>query len=338
LGVDLFMIQKSLNILRELQTEQGLFMASKASVKTGYNRAWIRDNVYESLGLEATKNYKELVKVYRALLDIILKHEYKIDWAIREKPIHAYQYIHARYDTLTGNEIWEPWGNKQNDAVGALLFKIGDLESKGIKVIRNKDDLRIIKKVVNYLESVEYWRDKDNGMWEENEEVHASSIGACVAGLKSISKIIDVDKELITKGELALKTILPKESESKHADLALLSLIYPYNIVSKEMALKILRNVELHLIREKGIIRYKNDQYYNKGLGEAEWVMGFPWLAIIYRNMNKPDKYAYYLRKTLQCMNEDGELPELYYANSNIHNENSPLGWAQALFLVAMAS
>ena len=331
------MIQKSLSILKELQTKQGLFMASKATVKTGYNRAWIRDNIYESLGFEATKNYKELVKVYRALLDVLLKHEYKIDWAIREKPKHAWQYIHARYDPETGNEILEPWGNKQNDAVGALLFKIGDLESKGIKVIRNKDDLRILKKLVNYLASIEYWHDKDNGMWEEYEEVHASSIAACVAGLKSISKIVDVDNKLIRKGELALKTLLPGESQTKEVDLALLSLIYPYKIVSKEMALKILKNVETKLVKEKGVIRYKGDKYYNKSLGEAEWVMGFPWLSIIYQELKMPDKYAYYLRKTLQCMNEQGELPELYYANSNVHNENSPLGWAQALFLVAVA-
>ena len=36
-------------------------------------------------------------------------------------------------------------------------------------------------------------------------------------------------------------------------------------------------------------------------------------------------------------MNSKGELPELYYSNSNIHNENSPLGWAQAMYMVATA-
>ncbi len=50
--------------------------------------------------------------------------------------------------------------------------------------------------------------------------------------------------------------------------------------------------------------------------------------------MNRPDKHAYYMRKTLEVMNEKGELPELYYANTDHHNENSPLGWSQALFLV----
>src|SRR3989338_5274340 len=101
-------------------------------------------------------------------------------------------------------EIWEEWGNKQNDAIGALLFKIGDLESKGIKVLKDKNHTRIVEKLVLYLGSIEYWHDADNGMWEENVEVHASSVGACVAGLKSISKIVEVPKPLINKGIVAL--------------------------------------------------------------------------------------------------------------------------------------
>ena len=64
--------------------------------------------------------------------------------------------------------------------------------------------------------------------------------------------------------------------------------------------------------------------------------MGLPWLAVVYKEMNRPDKYAEYMRKTIAVFNEKGELPELYYANSDAHNENSPLGWSQALFLVMM--
>lgn len=328
------MIAKSIQILRKLQMPSGLLMASQASVTTGYNRAWLRDNFYEALGFEAVKNKKAVIKVYRALLNIFLKHEEKIDWAIKEKPDADFKYIHARYDPHTLEEIWEEWGNKQNDAIGAILFKIGDLEEKGIKIIRGRHDLRILQKLVWYLESIEYWNDKDNGMWEENEEVHASSVGACVAGLKKISKIVDVSKELIQKGEQTLKELLPKESETKEVDLALLSLIYPYNVVNKKQAKQILKNVEEMLVRNKGVIRYIGDTYYNKN-GEAEWTMGLPWLAIIYKQLGRPDKYAHYMRKSVEVMNENSEMPELYFAGSSIHNENSPLGWAQALFLVA---
>ena len=228
------MLNQSLQIIKQMQYPSGLFAASRMDAKTGYNLAWIRDNVYTAIGLEAAQKYSTVKKTLRALLNILLKHEYKINWAINEKPKHHYQYIHARYDPITMEEIWEQWGNKQNDAIGALLFKTGDLEEKGIKIVRNKNDLRILQKLVRYLQSIEYWHDKDNGMWEENEEVHASSIGACVAGLKKISRIADVPKSLIKKGEKALNKLLPRESESKEIDMTLLSLIYPYNIVTKK--------------------------------------------------------------------------------------------------------
>ena len=107
-----------------MQYPTGLFAASRMTAKTGYNLSWIRDNVYTTIGLESAQKYRAVKKTIRALLDIILKHEYKIDWAIKERPKFQYQYIHARYDPITMEEIWEQWGNKQNDAIGALLFKV----------------------------------------------------------------------------------------------------------------------------------------------------------------------------------------------------------------------
>ena len=84
------------------------------------------------------------------------------------------------------------------------------------------------------------------------------------------------------------------------------------------------------------MIRYLGDQYYNKD-GEAEWCFGLPWLAVIYKGMGNMAKYRFYMQKTLDAMNENDELPELYFANSDEHNENTPLGWAQAMFLVAVS-
>ncbi|MEM4369193.1 MAG: glycoside hydrolase family 15 protein, partial [Candidatus Woesearchaeota archaeon] len=171
------LLTKSIALIKSAQYPSGLFPASPKGVSTGYNLAWIRDNVYAALGLASTNEKKAAINAIRALLAILKKHEYKIDWIIKQpEPKHSYRYIHARYDPLTGNEIWEPWGNKQNDAIGALLFNIGRLERTGIKVIRNEADIRVLQKLVNYLEAIQYWHDADNGMWEENEELHASSV------------------------------------------------------------------------------------------------------------------------------------------------------------------
>ncbi|MBI2141410.1 glycoside hydrolase family 15 [Candidatus Woesearchaeota archaeon] len=333
------MIHKSVAILESLQHPTGLFSASRKDVKTGYNLCWIRDTVYASLGFEAVKNIAAVKKIYHALLGLFLKHENKIDWMISQpQPKVPFRYIHARYDPVAMCEVWEEWGNKQNDAIGAVLFKIGELENKGIKIIRGSSDLRILQKLVNYLEAIHYWHDKDNGMWEESEEVHASSVGACVAGLKAIAKVdgIIVPQQLIEKGEEALGLLLPRESETKDVDLALLSLIYPYNIVTPQQRAAILKNVEEKLVRERGIIRYAGDKYYNNG-SEAEWTFGFPWLAIIYKQLNNPEKYAHYTKKMVEAMNENGEMPELYYGKTDKFNENTPLAWGQAMAMVAVA-
>lgn len=301
----------------------GLFSAAPAT-NTGYNRIWIRDNLYTILSLSE----KEQIKTIKALLELIKKHEYKLDWIIKQpNPKHGWRYIHPIYNP-DGTEIKQEWGWKQNDAIGALLWHVGRHKKHFSK---NK---KIIQKLVDYLEAIEYWHDKDNGIWEENEEIHASSIGACLAGLISVDGFVNVKLHLIAHGEQALRKLLPRESTTKHADLALLSLIWPYNIVTETEKEQILKNVENELVRNKGLIRYSGDQYYSNGT-EAEWTMGFPWLAIIYKQLGKTNKHRFYTEKTKSAVNKNGHLPELYYGGTNKHNENTPLAWAMSLWRIA---
>lgn len=348
------LLEKHLNNIRALQSESGLFLASRSDVSTGYNKAWLRDNFYTCLAFEEIEDWETVRKVWKALISIFIKHKDKISWASKNKPYETFQYIHARYNPETFEEFWEEWGNKQNDAVGAILFKIGDLEQKNMRIIETDEEKEVLQILVDYLNSIEYWSDSDNGVWEEYEEVHASSVGACVAGLKSIAKtgLVQIPHHLIENGEESLKKLLPRESKSKFVDLALLSLVYPFNIVSEQAARDIVRHVEYHLERDKGVIRYKNDRYYNKNEDEvseeAEWCFGFPWLSIIYRKWaedgkkfgditdSDDDKKANeYLEKSLKTIYKD-QIPELYYSDSDKPNDNTPLGWAESLFVVAL--
>ena len=335
-------IKQHLHILKNLQYNSGLFAASTKNVNTGYDKSWLRDNFYECLAFEVIGDWDTVEKTYEAVLKIFLKHEYKIDYAIEHKPQHKHEYIHARFDPETFDEFWEEWGNKQNDSIGAILFKIGELEHYHKRyILKNEDYIRIVNKLVKYLAAVHYWCDEDNGVWEENEEVHASSVGACVAGLKSIKRLpkINVPSWLIKNGEGTLKKLLPRESKTKFVDLALLSLIYPYDLVNKTQCEKILENVEYLLLRNRGVIRYKNDHYYNKNPDgyseEAEWTFGLSWLAIIYERMGNKRKAKKFIEMALRDVTPRG-LPELYFCNSKKYNDNNPLGWSESLFIVAL--
>lgn len=336
------LVAQHLKILEDLQFSSGLFAASHKQVGTGYDKAWLRDNFYECLAFEVVGDFDTVRRTYRAILDILKKHEYKIDHAIAQKPEHTHQYIHARFHPETFDEYWEEWGNKQNDSIGCILFKIGELEKKqkGL-IVESEEDRRIVQKLVWYLSTLEYWHDPDSGMWEENQEIHASSVGACVAGLKMAKHVegVEVPEDLILLGEQILRAMLPRESESKFTDLALLSLIWPYDVVSKEQADAILTNIEYHLLRDRGVIRYKGDRYYNANKDgwseEAEWTFGLSWLAIIYERRGDMEKAAYFLEEAKRVVTAVG-MPELYFSNSEKFNENTPLGWSESLFIVAL--
>jgi phosphorylase kinase alpha/beta subunit len=154
---------------------------------------------------------------------------------------------------------------------------------------------------------------------------------------------------MFVSGKNSLFSLLPCESVTKRVDLALLSLIYPYQLLDKEMSLKIIDNVEKYLLRERGVIRYEGDSYYSTlekryGRGEskefyygseAEWCFGFPFLALSYYTVGNMEKAKYYLEKTESIMLADAVIPELYYSKTNIPNPNTPLGWCSAMYILA---
>jgi GH15 family glucan-1,4-alpha-glucosidase len=336
-------MEAHLGEIRKLQKPSGVFTASAHDVGTGYDKAWLRDNYFTVLGFLETGDTETTHRTAKALLGLFVKHRDKINWAIENKPYQTWQYIHARFHPETFEEYWEEWGNRQNDAVGEVLDLICMLELRGVGVAETDEEREMVQKIIDYLIRIEYWHDEDNGIWEEALEVHASSIGAVVAALKKAAQIswLRVPEEAIRKGEEALRALLPRESVSKFADLALLSILYPFREATEEEALAILRNVEYHLTKDKGVIRYKTDRYYNNNAKdgwseEAEWCMGLSWLAIIYAERGDRERAEYYLECARSTITPGGQIPELYYSHTERPNDNTPLGWAESMYVIAL--
>lgn len=318
-------VNRAIDVLDRMRLSNGAYTASTSK---DYYFVWIRDVVYTVLPFlnDSSDRYE---KAYHALFNLFRSYEWKIDIHTTKKPKYLFEYIHSKYSTDL-KEIPADWGHAQNDAIGAFLWGVGEGVRNGKKVIRDDVDLRIVQKLVDYLECLQYWQAADNGMWEENMEIHASSIGACVAGLNAIKMLVNVDEELIKKGEETLRFLLPRESEMKSTDLALLSLIYPYRVVNRTIALKILENVTNDLERTYGCIRYKNDQYYNEG-SEAEWCFGFPWLGLCYLELGMFNHAINYIEKTNRITPDTFEVPELYVGGKSVPNGNTPLAWSVAM-------
>ncbi|MFC4078301.1 glycoside hydrolase family 15 protein [Salinithrix halophila] len=312
-------------VLDTMRIENGAYIASPSR---DYSYVWIRDVCYTVLPYLGTP-CDRYERAYHALLDLFRRYEWKIDIHTRKKPVYLYEYIHARY-TQKLTELDQPWGHAQNDAIGLFLWGVAEGVRRGKRILRDEKDREICEKLVRYLACLEYWDHADNGMWEENMEVHASSIGACVAGLTAARLLVEVPEGLIRKGEKSLGLLLPRESVTKESDLALLSLIYPYQIVPRTVAQQILSHAEARLERTYGLIRYKGDRYYNEG-AEAEWCFGFPWMGLCYTLLGDDTEAEKYWAKTQSILPPDHHLPELYIGGTDQPNGNTPLAWAVAM-------
>lgn len=325
--------QKELfKILHKLRLPNGFY---KASTGLEYQYTWLRDNFYCSLP-ELWGNPKKYAQTYHTWLDYYkgIERKYnKFSSLINKKGIqHAYEFPNVRIN-LDLSETITGWNHMQLDTIGYFLYGIAQGEENCLRIIRDVIDLDIVNKVIQMLDAIRYHEVSECGAWEENDEnPRASSIGAVVGGLIAIQKIgVEVPQHLIDNGMAALNWILPKETPSRNYDLAQLFLLYPFNILNAEQSDLILKNVEENLLRNKGVIRYIGDVYYNLN-GEAEWTFGFAYLGLIYYEKGDFVKAQYYYDKIIaDAVNYN--IPELYFSGTNKRNENTPLGWSVALTL-----
>lgn len=339
------MLSESYRVLDRLRLPGDVYLASPSQ---DYRFVWIRDCVYMSLPY-LNKSNDLYERTYYRLFDLFLEYEWKIDILCTHKPTWEWEYIHARYTPDLHEIHTQNWGHVQHDMIGAFLFGVGTGIKYGKPMFRTDRDHLIVQKLVHYLDNVQFWCDPDNGMWEEDREVHASSVGACVAGLRALANVVNVPEKLLTLGLDSLFGLFPRESVTKRVDLSLLSLIYPYRLFTGLLGEMIVENVERHLLRERGVIRYEGDSYYstkeaNAGRGEArefyhgteaEWTFGLPWLALCQLELGYPEKARKLVARTEAIMPEPGVLPELFYSRTAKPNTNTPLGWSSAMYILA---
>ncbi len=363
--------------LEDLRQLNGGYIASDYCGDKGgdnYNVFWLRDIMLATNANEYVGAYDKMIESYRLIIRIFQKYHHKIIRGARKRHYLgscAGEVIHSRIHPVTLEEITNEWGHHQLDIFGLFLYKTGDLMKKGHNVISTGGDetLILLRDIVLYLTTVRWHSDPDFGVWEEGPEVHSSSVGAVLAGLTMwhddgyyhhkyknqtpLYSHLPIPQEFIEQGREALNRLLPNESASRPYDLAQLSLIWPYSIITDSQAAQILGNIENHLVRKWGVIRYPGDLYYNgdrsRPLGnEAQWPLGFAWLSIIYSQMAVKaiesgavfsplseliEKSGMYLKRLESVMTVDGKVPELYTAGKT--NSNVPLAWAQGFYIVA---
>ena len=81
---------------------------------------------------------------------------------------------------------------------------------------------------------------------------------------------------MIKLGRKALNNILPNESPDQEVNMSQLSLIWPYNIISRKTSDIIIARITKKLAQEHGLNRYLDDSYYRSENGiSGEWPLAW---------------------------------------------------------------
>jgi len=268
------------------QAAHGLFAASAAEGVSGYQYAWVRDNVLVANSFRLRGEPAKAIACMEGLtqffatqrprfLDIINDASRLLKNDVQRRP-------HIRFATQTLGELPEKWPHAQNDALGLALwlrFVLANSDALSLTTA----DWEVFELFPRYFDAIEYWQDPDSGAWEEGRAVRNSSVGAIVAGLEEMRKYLGSPgkreagekiwvtpdtlaklDQLIEKGRARLAATLPFEAPPERlADSALLSLIHPLGVV-RERAMQdaILSLVQARLKGEFGIRRYAGDSYF----------------------------------------------------------------------------
>lgn len=329
-----------LQTLRGLRVKNGLYYASSGSIM--YKKCWIRDSFYESLP-ELFEDKEKFKQTYQTILNYYIKMERqyeKFSWLIKDTDLtdeKVHRFIHPRC-TPELEQINEPWGQLQLESPASVLYGIWLGQSHGIDIIRDDEDRNIINLIIQMFEKLKYYQLDGNNVWEERRELMSSATGIIIAGLTAIKLLgFKVNQDMLDKGHETLNRLLPRESDTKNVDLTLLMLIYPFDIVSPQIARQIIANVEAELLREKGVIRYKGDVYYMKDGIESPWSFGLTYLALAHNILGDTEKAKYYLNIAKGRTVEEGfNVPEMYCGKDNEIGVNNPLGWSNAMLILAI--
>ncbi|MCL4433151.1 MAG: glycoside hydrolase family 15 protein [Epsilonproteobacteria bacterium] len=382
----------------------GLLPASTAVTAHGdYTDAWVRDNVYSilcvwGLSLSYRKHnadnhrsyvlHQSTVKLMRGLLAAMMRQSSRVE-AFKQSlnPIDA---LHAKYGTSSGLAVVgdDEWGHLQLDATSLYLLMIAQMTASGLRIIYTMDEVNFIQNLVHYVSRT--YCAPDFGIWERGNkinhgstEINCSSVGMAKAALEALDgfnlfgniasqeAVIHVIHNDIARSRFTLHGLLPRESNSKESDSALLSIIgYPAYAVEDKGLVDLTREKIIHKlagnygckrflldghqssIEDPSRLYYEPSELREFENIESEWPLFFAYLlldAVMREDADDIKKWQNKLKPLF--VEEDGFqlLPELYSvpkeliaaeklnpgSQARIPNENVPLVWAQSLYLLS---
>ncbi|KAK9727373.1 hypothetical protein K7432_001905 [Basidiobolus ranarum] len=257
-----------------------------------------------------------VIKLMRGLLFSMMRQAQKVE--VFKHTQGLMDALHAKYNTNTGDVVVgdAEWGHLQIDATSLFLLTLAQMTASGLSIVYTQDEVDFVQNLVFYIERA--YRTPDYGIWERGNkinhgeaELNSSSIGMAVAALQAIngvnlfgpkggpSSVIHVLPDEFTRNFNTLHSALPRESNSKEIDAAILSVIgFPAFAVADPALVEKTRNDIINKLGGKyGCKRFLRDghqsvlednsrQYYNAQELEifehieCEWPLFFTYLIL----------------------------------------------------------
>ncbi|MGK7925546.1 MAG: hypothetical protein AB4290_09920 [Spirulina sp.] len=264
-----------------------------------YSLAWIRDTLKCSAYDLVAGNTARSQHTMATLLTYFRKNIETIDQTLEasskgeklECDRHA---ILPRMHPLTLEPVHADQKKDLQLDMAEFLKHLALLTENGICVLQDREDIRLVKKILDYFLAWDYSRNSkipgDFGIWEEGKggtrgdiepDIHASSIAAILSGYMHVQGLtlrakdgttesISIDERTISSGFEFLNERMSSmgETEERPYDLTGLMILYDHFILQEKKKGELLTEKNVWKIREnysqlerdRGFVRYASEE------------------------------------------------------------------------------
>lgn len=312
--------ESSVELIAGLQDESGAYPASPTfSVYRGY--CWFRDGAFIADGMSAAGAVESATRFFDWCAGILEPRAatvaHIVERAAAGRPVSDKHMLPTRF-TFSGEDGDDDWWDFQLDGYGTWLWAVVEHSRRhGTPLERWR---RAIELTVDYLASS--WHRPCFDWWEENpDQVHVSTLGCVVAGMRSIAEsgILDAGRTMLANETAASATrlILDDGVSNGHlakwvgataVDASLLAVAFPLRVVepSSAIGLATIGAIDEQLNVGGGVHRYLADTFF----GGGQWPLLSCMLGLAFSAAGFRDRAIGQLHWAAGTVNEEGWMPE----------------------------
>jgi GH15 family glucan-1,4-alpha-glucosidase len=323
---------RSVAVIREHQSGSGAYLA--APFPAAYRNAWLRDGAFVADAMSRMGERASAEAFFGWCARVV---------EARAGRMAAGEILDGRF-TVDGEEVPGEWSAAQLDGYGSWVWALGrHLRRHGIDAA---PWLAAARRSLRYAASC--WRTPCFDWWEERRGVHVATLAAIYGGLTAGV----VEEPWALEAAESIRALVRREGVPKDRlaaslgegglDASLIAAATPFGLLEPDDPLMeaTVCAIESELVRDGGVHRHPEDEYYGGGL----WLLLAGLLGWHYARCGRRAEARMQLDWIARAASGGGDLPE-QTAEHLLHPQKraewmdrwgppaSPLLWSHAVFL-----